>query len=364
MAQPTGSRVGIIGCGNISGIYMKNCRTLPGLQLVACADALPERAGAKAREHGIRALPVDALVESPDVDVVLNLTIPAAHSLVNQRALEAGKHAYTEKPLAISRDSGAETLALAGRMGLRVGSAPDTFLGAGIQTCGRLIDEGVIGEPVAAVAFMAGHGPESWHPDPGNFYRQGAGPMFDIGPYYLTALVSLLGPVVRVSGTARKSFPERIATSEARRGERLPVEVPTHYAATLDFASGPVASIIMSFDIWAHNLPRIEIYGSEGTLSVPDPNTFGGLVRLKLANDEAWREVPLTHPYSDNSRGLGLSDMAQAIQEGRPHRASGELALHVLDLMESVQEASEAGQYVQVLTTCARPAAMPDSAGA
>ncbi len=208
---------------------------------------------------------------------------------------------------------------------------------------------------------MAGHGPESWHPDPAFFYRKGAGPMFDMGPYYLTALISMLGPVARVSGTARKSFPERIATSEARRGERLPVEVSTHYAATLDFASGPVATLMMSFDVWAHNLPRIEVYGSEGSLSVPDPNTFGGVVRVKLAKDEAWREVPLTHPHSENSRGLGVSDMALAIVEGRPHRASGELALHVLDLMESVQEASESGQYVQVRTTCPRPAAMPDT---
>jgi predicted dehydrogenase len=184
--------------------------------------------------------------------------------------------------------------------------------------------------------------------------------MFDIGPYYLTALISLLGPVARVSGTARKSFPERIATSDSHRGERLPVEVPTHYAATLDFASGVVATMVMSFDIWSHNLPRIEIYGSEGTLSVPDPNTFGGVVRIRLAKDEFWRDVPLTHPYSENSRGLGVSDMALAIRDGRPHRASGELALHVLDLMESVQEASDSGQYVRVRTTCARPAAMPD----
>ena len=362
MAQPTGGlRVGIIGCGNISGIYMKNCRMLPGLQLVACADAVEARAEAKATEHGIHALPVDALMGRPDIDLIIDLTIPAAHSVVNQRALEAGKHVYTEKPLAVSRDDAMATLALASRMGLRVGSAPDTFLGAGLQTCGRLIDEGVIGEPVAAVAFMAGHGPESWHPDPAFFYRKGAGPMFDMGPYYLTALVSLLGPVVRVSGTARKSFAERIATSDARRGEHLAVEVPTHYAATLDFASGPVATMIMSFDIWTHNLPRIEIYGSEGTLSVPDPNTFGGAVRVKRSQDETWRDVPLTYPYSENSRGLGASDMALAIQQGRPHRASGELALHVLDLMESVQEASEAGQYVRVRTTCPRPAAMPDA---
>lgn len=364
MAQDTRLRVGIIGCGNISGIYMKNCRVLPGLELVACADVVQERAEAKAREHGIQALSVDALMESPEIDLVVNLTIPAAHAMVNQAALEAGKHVYCEKPFAITREDGLTTLALAQQKGLRVGSAPDTFLGAGLQTCGRLIDEGVIGQPVAAVAFMAGHGPESWHPDPGFFYKKGAGPMFDIGPYYLTALVSLLGPVVRVSGTARKSFPERIATSEARMGEHLPVEVPTHYAATLDFASGPVATVLMSFDIWAHNLPRIEIYGSEGTLSVPDPNTFNGPVRVKLAKDEDWRDVPLTHPYSANSRGLGASDMAQAIVEGRPHRAGGDLAMHVLDLMLAAQEASEAGQYIQVKTVAPRPAPMPENVAA
>ncbi len=365
MAQRTNAlRVGIIGCGNISGIYLKNCRMLPGLQLVACADAVQERAEAKAREHGIHALPVDALLESSEIDLVINLTVPAAHAMVNQAALAAGKHVYTEKPFAITREDGQATLALAAQKRLRVGSAPDTFLGAGLQTCGRLIDEGVIGEPVAAVAFMAGHGPESWHPDPGFFYKKGAGPMFDMGPYYLTALVSLLGPVARVSGTARKSFAERIATSEARRGEHLPVEVPTHYAATLDFAAGPVVTMLISFDVWAHNLPRIEIYGSEGSLSVPDPNTFDGPVRVKLAGDAEWREAPLTHPYRENSRGLGASDMAQAIQDGRPHRASGELALHVLDLMQSVQEASDAAQYVQVRTTCARPAAMPDGVAA
>jgi predicted dehydrogenase len=351
--------VGIVGCGTISGIYMKNCRTLPGLQLVACADVFPERAEAKAREHEINALSVDALLESKDVDLVIDLTIPAAHGLVNQRALEAGKHVYSEKPLAVTRAEGEATIALAERLGLRVGCAPDTFLGAGLQTCIGLIEQGVIGEPVAAVAFMAGHGPESWHPDPAFFYKRGAGPMFDMGPYYLTALISMLGPVSRISGAARKSFAERVATSDARKGERLPVEVPTHYASTLEFASGPVASLLISFDVWAHNLPRIEIYGSEGSLSVPDPNTFGGPVRIKLAGEADWREVPLTRGYTENSRGLGVSDMALAIREGRPHRASGQLALHVLDLMESSQEAYETAQYVKLRTTVARPAPMP-----
>lgn len=348
-------KVGIIGCGNISGIYLKNCRVLPGLQLVACADVLPERAEAKAREHGINALSVDALLESKEIDLVIDLTVPAAHGLVNQRALEAGKHVYSEKPLAVSRAEGAAAVDLAQRLGLRIGCAPDTFLGGGLQTCINLIDAGIIGQPVAAVAFMAGHGPESWHPDPAFFYKKGAGPMFDIGPYYLTALIAMLGPVARISGAARRSFAERIATSEARKGERLPVEVPTHYASTLEFASGPIGTMMISFDVWAHNLPRIEIYGSEGSLSVPDPNTFGGPVRIKLASDAEWRDVPLTRGYTENSRGLGVSDMALAIQEGRPHRASGQLALHVLDLMESAQEAYETGQYVKLRTTVARP---------
>jgi predicted dehydrogenase len=352
-------RVGIIGCGNISSIYMKNCRVLPGLQLAACADVLPERAEARAREYEINALSVDALLESPEIDLVIDLTVPAAHGLVNQRALETGKHVYSEKPLAVTRAEGEGVVALAERLGLRLGCAPDTFLGGGLQTCIGLIEQGIIGEPVAAVAFMAGHGPESWHPDPAFFYRKGAGPMFDMGPYYLTTLVSMLGPVSRISGVARKSFAERIATSEARKGERLPVEVPTHYASTLEFASGPVGSLLISFDVWAHNLPRIEIYGSQGSLSVPDPNTFGGPVRLKLAGDAEWRDVPLTHGYTENSRGLGASDMALAIQEGRPHRASGELALHVLDLMESSQEAYETGQYVKLRTMAARPAPLP-----
>jgi predicted dehydrogenase len=357
--QAANLRVGIIGCGVISGIYMKNCRVLPGLTLVACADALPERAEAKAREHGIDALSVDALLESPEIDLVVDLTVPAAHGLVNQRALEAGKHVYSEKPLAVTRAEGETTIALAERRGLRVGCAPDTFLGSGLQTCIHLIDQGVIGEPVAAVAFMAGHGPESWHPDPAFFYRKGAGPMFDMGPYYLTALIAMLGPVARISGVARKSFAERIATSEARKGERLPVEVPTHYASTLEFASGPVASLLISFDVWAHHLPRLEIYGSEGSLSVPDPNTFGGPVRLKLAGDQEWRDAPLTHGYTENSRGLGASDMALGIAEGRPHRASGQLALHVLDLMESAQEAYETAQYVKLRTSVTRPAPLP-----
>jgi len=248
---------------------------------------------------------------------------------------------------------------LAREKGLRVGSAPDTFLGGGLQTCRKLIDDGAIGEPVAAVAFMTGHGPEGWHPDPEFFYKPGAGPMFDMGPYYLTALVSLLGPITRVTGSTRISFPERTIGSGPKHGQKIVVETPTHVAGVLDFAGGAVATIITSFDVWAANLPRIEIYGSEGSLSVPDPNTFGGPVRIRLARDKEWRDVPLTHVYTENCRGLGVAEMAQAIRTGRPHRASGELAFHVLDAMAAFEEASTSGRHVVITSGPPRVEALP-----
>jgi predicted dehydrogenase len=353
------TRVGVIGCGNISGIYLTNCRRLPGLELVACADLDLARAQAKAAEHGIRATAVDELLADPDIDLVINLTIPAVHAEVSMSALAAGKHVYTEKPLATRRVDGAATLASAREKGLRVGSAPDTFLGGGLQTCRKLIDDGAIGEPVAAVAFMTGHGPEGWHPDPEFFYKPGAGPMFDMGPYYLTALASLLGPIVRVTGATRISFPERTIGSGPKQGQKIAVETSTHVAGVLDFAGGAVATLITSFDVWAANLPRIEIYGSEGSLSVPDPNTFGGPVRIRLAKDKEWRDVPLTHGFTENSRGLGVADMAGAIREGRPHRASGELAYHVLDVMAAFEEASTAGRHVAINSGPPRVAALP-----
>ncbi len=243
--------------------------------------------------------------------------------------------------------------------GLRVGGAPDTFLGAGLQTCRQLIDEGRIGTPVGATAFMLGHGPEAWHPDPEFFYKAGGGPMFDMGPYYLTALTALLGPMARLTGSARVSFPERTIGSGAKQGQAIAVDVPTHVSGIIDFAAGAVATVITSFDVWGHELPRIEIYGTEGSLSVPDPNTFGGPVRVRHSADKEWQDVPLTHGYAENSRGIGVADMAYAIREGRPHRASGRLAYHVLEAMHGFHDASEQGKHYTMASTVERPAPLP-----
>jgi predicted dehydrogenase len=352
--------VGIIGCGNISGAYIKGCRQFEILEVAACADIDREKAERTAEAHAIpKAYPVADLLADPAVDMVLNLTIPAAHAEVSLAAIESGKHVYSEKPLALTTGEGRAILETAARRQLRVGCAPDTFLGGALQTCRKLIDDGWIGEPVAATAFMMGGGPESWHPNPAFFYQEGAGPLFDMGPYYLTALVHLLGPIARVTAAARISFPERVATSEARFGERIPVSVPTHVAGLLDFAAGPVGTLITSFDIkGGAQLPRIEIYGSQGSLSVPDPNYFGGPVRLRRAGGEEWQEIPLTHS-ADVSRGIGVADMAYGIAYGRAHRAGGELAFHVLEAMEALLAASAEGRHVTITSPCARPAALP-----
>jgi predicted dehydrogenase len=353
-------KVGLIGCGTISGTYLKVAKRFPILEVVACADVLPERAQARAEEFGVpRALAVDELLADPEIELVLNLTVPKAHAEVALRAVEAGKSVYNEKPLAVAREEARRLLARARARGVLVGGAPDTFLGGGIQTCRKLIDDGAIGQPVAAVAFMLNHGHESWHPDPGFYYQVGGGPMFDMGPYYLTALVGLIGPVRRATGSARVSFPERTITSQPKAGATIPVEVPTHVAGVVDFASGAVGTIITSFDVWAHALPRIELYGSEGSLGVPDPNTFAGPVRLRNAGEKEWREVELTHPYTENFRSLGLADMAQALRSGRRHRASGELAYHVLDVMQAIHDASASGRHVDLDSTCERPAMLP-----
>ena len=279
-------KVGIIGTGNIAPAYIRGCAPFDVIELAACADILPDRAQAFAAEHGLEALRVEDLLARDDIDIVINLTIPLAHAEVSLQILEAGKHAYCEKPLAVDRDDGARVVSAAQAAGLRVGCAPDTFLGGGGQTARKVIDDGAIGKPVAATAFWLSRGHERWHPNAGFYYLKGGGPHFDMGPYYLTALVNLMGPVARVSSSARQTFSERVASSEALMGQRLPVEVNTHVAGSLEFESGAIASVILSFDVWGNHLPEIEIHGERGSLSVPDPNRFDGDVRLLKGGDK------------------------------------------------------------------------------
>jgi len=354
------AKVGIIGCGNISGIYFKNLTNLFEItDMVACADLMPERAEAKAEEFGCKAVSVEDLLADPKIEIVVNLTIPIAHAEVALKAVAAGKSVHNEKPLTITREEGKKLLKNAKAKGVRVGCAPDTFMGGGIQTCVKLINDGWIGEPIGATAFMTCHGHESWHPDPEFYYKAGGGPMFDMGPYYLTALVALMGPVKRVTGSARVTFPERTITSQPKFGTKITVDTPTHIAGVMDFANGAVGTIITSFDVWAANLPRIEIYGTEGSLSVPDPNGFGGPVKVKRASGGDWMEVPLTHGHADNARGIGVADMAYGLRSGREHRSNGELAYHVLDIMHAFHDASSEGKHIDLKSTCARPAALP-----
>lgn len=353
-------KVGIIGTGNISGIYLQNGKRFESMEVVACADIDVDRAKAKAEEHGIRGCTVDELLADPDIQMVINLTIPAAHATVGMKVLEAGKHVYGEKPLAVTREEGRQLLELAERKGLRVGSAPDTFLGGGIQTCIKLIEDGWIGTPIGVTAFMTGSGPENWHPNPEFFYEKGGGPMFDMGPYYLTAMIAMLGPIVRVTGSARISHPERTITSQPKFGKVMKVQTPTHIAGVIDFASGPVGTLLTSFDVpGGSTLPRIEVYGDEGTLIVPDPNTFGGPVKVRRAGAEGWSEIPLTHGKSQNARGVGAADMAKAILTGRKHRATGAMAYHVLEAMHGFHDASEQGKHYLMQSTCEKPAPLP-----
>ena len=357
MTQKT--KAAIIGCGNISDIYFQNGKVFDILDIAACADLVPERAKAKAEQYECKALSVDEVLADPSIEIIINLTIPIAHAQVAFKAVEAGKSVHNEKPLTITREDGRKLLEMAKTKGVRVGCAPDTFMGGGIQTCIKLIDDGWIGEPIAATAFMTCHGHEAWHPDPEFYYKAGGGPMFDMGPYYLTALVAMLGPVKRVTGSTRITFPERTITSKPKYGTKIKVDVPTHVAGIMDFANGAVGTIITSFDVWTAELPCIEVYGTEGTLSVPDPNGFGGPVRVMRPGSDGPREVPLSHGYAENARGIGPADMAYALRSGRKHRASGELAYHVLDIMHAFHDASDQGRHIELQSTCERPAPLP-----
>jgi predicted dehydrogenase len=352
--------IGIVGCGFISDIYLENCTRFPSLRVLACADLVIQRAAEQAQKYGVlKAYSVEDLLADPAIDLVVNLTVPAAHGTIGLAALEAGKSVYNEKPLTIDRESARRMLDLAHQKGLLVGSAPDTFLGGGLQTCRRLIDEGAIGEPVAVHAVMHSRGPERWHPNPDFFYQPGAGPLFDMGPYYLTALTSLIGPVRRVTGSARISFPERMITSQPQHGTMIKVNTPTHIAAVLDFVSGAVGTLITTFDVWPRHNTGLEIFGSEGSMVLPDPNTFRGPILVHRSGTEGWPEQPILHGHTENSRGIGVADMAEALRSGRQHRANGEMAYHVLDIMHAIHEASLEGRHIELASSMERPAALP-----
>lgn len=353
-------KVGVIGCGKISDVYFQAGKTFEVLDIVACADLDTARAKAKAEQYTLaHAYSVEELLADPEIEIVVNLTIPNVHADIALQAIRAGKSVYSEKPLALTREQGQEVLTAAHTRGVLVGAAPDTFLGAGIQTCRKLIDDGAIGKPIAATGNMLSHGPEGWHPDPDFYYQIGGGPLFDMAPYYLTAFINLIGPIRRVTASARITFPERTITSQPHYGDIIHVNTPTHIAGVMDFSNGAIGTLVTSFDVWSSDLPNIEIYGTEGTLRVPDPNTFGGPVRVRHGREKEWHDVPLTHSYSEQSRGIGVADMALALRSGRPHRANGAMAFHVVDVMQAFLEASDAGKHIEIASTCTRPAPLP-----
>lgn len=349
----------MVGAGHISTQYLATLATAGAVRLTAVTDLDRARATRAAeRIEGAEVVDsVAALLRRDDVDAVLNLTIPAAHAEVALAAIAAGKHVYGEKPLAATREEAAAVLTAAERAGVRVGCAPDTVLGTGLQTARRAVDDGLIDTPVAATAFMTNPGHEIWHPDPEFYYRPGGGPLLDMGPYYVSALVHLLGPVVRVSGAASTPRAEREIGSGPRAGQRFPVEVHTHVTGVLEHAGGALSTLVMSFEVHAARLPLIEVYGTGGSLSVPDPNRFEGPVELYRAGQ--WRPLPVTAGYPDAGRGTGLADLAEAISAGRPHRASGALAAHVLDVLLTLLEAAEAGRSRPVTRTGPRPDPVP-----
>ncbi|MCL2362038.1 MAG: Gfo/Idh/MocA family oxidoreductase [Defluviitaleaceae bacterium] len=354
-------RIGVVGCGAISGIYFHNLtQVFTEIEIAGVCDLIDERAEDAIKTYNLSRKYKDMheMFADPTVDIILNLTRPYEHYEVSMAAIAAGKHVYAEKPLGATLDEGIKIRDAAAAKGLFIGGAPDTFLGAGIQTCRKLVDDGYIGKPIAATAFFSCRGHESWHPDPAFYYQFGGGPLLDMGPYYITALVNLIGPVKQVSGMAKKTFPTRRITSEPHYGTIVDVEVHTHIGAQLEFENGAIGTMIYSFDTHAHQLPKLEVYGTEGTLSIPDPNTFEGPVKLYRPESQEFMEFPLVFDYPQNSRGLGLADMAKAIQTGRKARADVDLTFHVLEIMTSIIKSAETGKHVEITSSPKQPAPM------
>lgn len=368
-------KLGLIGAGNISASYLGRAPHFAGIRFVAVADMNHAAAEVRAAEYGIEARSVDALLASDDIDLIVNLTIPAAHFDISKRALEGGKHVYSEKPYVLTLDEGRELARIAAERGLRVGSAPDTFLGTSHQLARHIVDSGAIGRVTSGTCAVMSSGMESWHPNPDFFFLKGGGPVLDLGPYYISNLVQLLGPVARVAALASTPSKTRTIGSAARKGEQVPVETPTTIHALLEFEGGAVISFQSSWDVWQHDLQPMALYGTEGTLHIPDPNFFDGEVRMTKRAEPAalpaW-DHPLGPPNRELNNGKsvadyrasGLADMALAIAERRPHRCNDELALHVVEVMTAILQSGEEGRFVPVTTTCARPEALDPKAAA
>lgn len=351
--------IGIIGLGTISAQYLKTLDQLGSVRIVAVADLDHDRAESIAQHRpGVRAVGVPQLLAADDVDLVLNLTIPAAHADIALQAIVAGKNVYGEKPLALNTHQGREILAAASAAGVLIGCAPDTLLGTGFQTARQAIDENVIGRPVAATATMVTPGHERWHPNPDFYYQPGGGPLLDMGPYYLSALVSLLGPVVTVVGVSSRTRSTRTIGSGPRAGQTVPVDVDTHITGVLTHASGALSSVVMSFDAVATRSANIEIHGEGGTLVVPDPNYFDGEVQLRELGSTTWTTLPASAGYRNAGRGIGIADLAST-PDGSSPRAGGELAFHVLDVMERILASTRTGRAQSVGSTATRPTAVP-----
>lgn len=354
-------KIGILGLGAISGIYLKNLTNMfREVEIWGVYDIITEKMDTVKEEYKIEHSysSMDELLADPEIDIVLNLTRPFEHYETTKAALLAGKHVYSEKPLAATFEEGKELVALAQEKNLMLGGAPDTFMGAGIQTCRKLIDDGFIGRPIGAAARMICHGHESWHPSPAFYYQHGGGPMMDMGPYYVTALINLLGGVEELTGMTTKSFETRTITSEPLYGQVVDVEVPTHINGMLRFASGAVGTITTTFDVYYDSSATLEVYGTKGTLRVPDPNGFGGPIYLLRPEDGSFKEIPIAFDYSENSRGLGLADMAKALQTGRPARADYTQTLHVLEIMTAFEKSSQEGKNMKLETSYERKPAM------
>jgi predicted dehydrogenase len=370
------TKIGIIGCGNISDSYMLGAQRSELIELKACADLNLPAAQAKAKEYGVHAMTVEALLADPDISLVVNLTVPKAHASVSMSILHSGKHAYSEKPLSATFSEAQVMMEFAAAQGLRVGCAPDTFMGASHQACRRLIDSGRIGTPIGGGVVVMSHGMEAWHPNPEFFFKPGGGPILDIGPYYITQLVNLLGPVKRVTGLTTVGNPVRAITSEPLNGTKIQVEVPTTVHGAMEFVNGANVSLSASWDVWKHNRASpIEIFGTEGSLLGVDPNFFGNIPRVSQAGGD-WEDVDISkHPFGQANRQMrngsmqadyrmiGLVDMAMAIAQKRPHRASGELALHVLEVLEAFENSSRMGRVIDIATRCAQPEPVPLGSG-